>query len=99
MKKIIKNYSEERMQRVVTFLNRSEVDFLDKLGKDALFSTGLKLSRARLIAWLIDFIEKLNISGKNLRSERDLEKRIINILNPDAIQNFPPATEGKGGKK
>jgi hypothetical protein len=99
MKKIVKDYSEERMQRVVTFLNRGEVDFLDKLGKDALFSTGLKLSRARLIAWLIDFIEKLNISGKNLKSERDLERRIIDILKPDTIQDFPPATEGNGCKK
>ena len=68
------------MQRVVTFLNRDEVDFLDKLGKDALFSTGLKLSRARLIAWFIDFAEKLKINGEGIKSERDLERRIIDIL-------------------
>ena len=65
---------------MVTFLKRDEVDFLDKLGKDALFSTGLKLSRTKLIAWLIDFVEKLNINGKGIKSENDLEKRIINIL-------------------
>lgn len=47
---------QEKIQRVVTFLNREEVDFLDKLGKDALFSTGLKLSRVKLIAWLVDFM-------------------------------------------
>ncbi len=65
---------------MVAFLKRDEVDFLDKLGKDALFSTGLKLSRTKLIAWLIDFAQKLNINGKGIKSENDLEKRIINIL-------------------
>ncbi len=68
------------IQRVVTFLNRDEVDFLDKLGKDALFSTGLKLSRARLISWLVDFTKKLDLTGENIRSEEDFESRIINML-------------------
>lgn len=67
-------------QRVVTFLNRDEVDFLDKLGKDALFSTGLKLSRARLIAWLVDFMQKLNVDGKYITSEKDLENKILGVL-------------------
>jgi hypothetical protein len=48
-------FPDEKNQRVVTFLNRDEVDFLDKIGKDALFSTGLKVSRAKLISWLVDF--------------------------------------------
>jgi hypothetical protein len=70
----------EKNQRVVTFLNRHEVDFLDKLGKDALFSTGIKLSRAKLIAWLIDFVEQLKINGEGIKSEKDLENRILKIL-------------------
>jgi hypothetical protein len=73
------------MQRVVTFLNRDEVDFLDKLGKDALFSTGLKLSRAKLIAWFVDFAESLKINGEGIKSEKDLEKRIIDILNEHKV--------------
>ena len=68
------------IQRVVTFLNRDEVDFLDKLGKDALFSTGLKVSRAKLISWLIDFTKKLNLSGENIKSEEDFETKIVDIL-------------------
>jgi hypothetical protein len=67
-------------QRVVTFLNRDEVDFLDKLGKDALFSTGTKLSRAKLIAWLVDFLEKLRLNGNGIRSEKDLEHKIVSAL-------------------
>lgn len=73
---------EQKMniQRVVTFLNRDEVDFLDKLGKDALFSTGLKLSRTKLIAWLIDFMKKLNVNGENIKSEEDLENKILKSI-------------------
>lgn len=70
----------EKNQRVVTFLNRDEVDFLDKLGKDALFSTGLKLSRAKLIAWLVNFTKELNLNGKDIKSERDFENRIKDVL-------------------
>jgi len=70
-------------QRVVTFLNRQEVDFLDKLGKDALFSTGLKLSRAKVISWLVEFMQKLRVDGKNIKSRQDFEERIKNILEQD----------------
>ena len=86
----MKSNNEEKNQRVVTFLNREEVDFLDKLGKDALFSTGAKLSRAKLIAWLVNFIEHLSIDGENIKSERDFEKRIRGVLQRG---QFLPATE------
>jgi len=69
--------SRNQNQRVVTFLNRDEVDYLDKLGKDALFSSGSKLSRAKLIAWLVDMLKGLQITGENLQSEKDLEERIM----------------------
>jgi len=75
-------------QRVVTFLNRDEVDYLDKLGKDALFSTGAKLSRAKLIAWLVDILKGLNLSGENIKSEKDLEEKILEMVRH--IENTPP---------
>lgn len=74
------NTQEEKKERVVTFLNRQELDFLDKLGKDALFSCGLKISRAKVIEWMVDFIQKLNLSGENIRSEKDFESRVMDIL-------------------
>jgi len=81
-RKTMKNMSVNpgKNQRVVTFLNRNEVDFLDKVGKDALFSTGLKVSRAKIIAWLVDFMQKINITGDGLKSEDDFENRIFEIL-------------------
>lgn len=71
---------EEKKERVVTFLDREEVDFLDKVGKDALFSTGMKLSRAKLIAWFVDFIKKLNIGGENIKSKKDFEDRVKEVM-------------------
>jgi hypothetical protein len=85
----------EKNQRVVTFLNRDEVDFLDKLGKDALFSTGLKLSRAKLIAWLVEFMKELNISGKDIRSEQDFENKIKEVLDQSLRGSVPPAIKAK----
>lgn len=70
----------DKRERVVTFLDRNEIDFLDKLGKDALFSTGLKLSRTKLIAWLIDFMKDLNMNGEDIKSEMDFYNRIWEFL-------------------
>ncbi len=81
---------QEKRERVVTFLNRNEVDFLDKIGKDALFSTGIKLSRAKLIAWLIDLMKKLDINGENIKSEKEFEERIFEVLKENL-----PASHGK----
>jgi hypothetical protein len=71
------------------------VDFLDKLGKDALFSTGLKISRAKLISWLVDFMKNFNISVEGIKSERDFENRVLEILGVNLKGSVPPATEGK----
>jgi len=69
-------YQPEKSQRVVTFLNREEVDFLDKFGKDALFTTGTKVSRAKLISWLVDFLKKLKFAGDGIKSENDFQEKI-----------------------
>jgi len=83
-KKVCQGFLLERIkmeyQRVVTFLNRQEIDFLDKLGKDALFSCGSKISRAKILSWLVDFLKKLGIDGNNLKSEMDLEEKVYKKL-------------------
>jgi len=86
---------EEKNQRVVTFLNREEVDYLDKVGKDALFSTGLKVSRAKLISWLVEFMQKLQINGEGVKSEKDFENRIVENIKKILKSTVPPATEGR----
>lgn len=70
----------KHVHRVVTFLDREQVDYLDKLGKDALFSTGMKFPRTRVISVLINLLRKANLSGEGLRSEQDLEQRLLQRL-------------------
>jgi hypothetical protein len=67
----------KQVHRVVTFLDREQVDYLDKLGKDALFSTGVKFPRTRVISALIDLLRKANVSGEGLKSDQDLEERLM----------------------
>ena len=81
----MKNHDSQKEQgkqvhRVVTFLDRQQVDFLDKLGKDALFSTGVKFPRTRVISALIDLLRKAGLSGEGLRSEQDLEEHLVKKL-------------------
>jgi len=66
----------EIMQRVIVFLNREQVDFLDKIGKDTLFSGKKKLSRTKIIAVLVSLMMGLGISGKNLDSPQAIKNEI-----------------------
>ena len=49
-----KGHKSKAKRRVIALLSREEMDFIDKIGKDALFSTGSKLTRVDIIAALID---------------------------------------------
>ena len=44
----------EILHRVVTFLKREELDFLDNITKDIFFSTGIKIPRSTILKELID---------------------------------------------
>ena len=82
-----KETDSKQVHRVVTFLDRQQVDFLDKLGKDALFSTGVKFPRTRVISVLIDLLRKANLSGEGMKSDQELEDRLLKKLGgnlPDA---------------
>jgi len=63
--------------RVITMLGRSEVDFLDKLGKDALFTTGHKLSYNDILRGLIDFAMEIRLSGEKIDSAEDLKRLLL----------------------
>ncbi len=63
--------------RVITMLGRREIDFLDKLGKDALFSTGHKLSYNEILRGLIDYAMEAGISGDDIDSPDTLKMKLI----------------------
>jgi hypothetical protein len=63
--------------RVITMLGRQEMDYLDKLGKDALFSTGHKLSYNDILRALIDFAMEAGISGEKIDSARSFKEKLL----------------------
>lgn len=67
--------------RVITMLDRQELDFLDKLSKDALFTTGHKLSHNAILRGLIDFAMEMQPSGENIDSLNDLKEKMLKKCN------------------
>ena len=51
---------EKILHRVVTFLNREELDFLDNISKDILFSIGINIPRSKLLKSLVDIFLDAN---------------------------------------
>ncbi|MBU0548253.1 MAG: hypothetical protein KJ710_01920 [Candidatus Omnitrophica bacterium] len=66
--------------RVITMLGRQEMDYLDKLGKDALFSTGHKLSYNDILRGLIDFAMEAGISGEMIDSAKSFKEKLSRLL-------------------
>jgi DNA-binding response OmpR family regulator len=66
--------------RIVTFLSRVQIDFLDKLGKDTLFHTGYKLSRSETLDELVTLLMELKINFKEMDLSSGLAKGILKAL-------------------
>jgi hypothetical protein len=73
----LKDTEKDIKHRVITLLDRKELDFLDKLAKDALFSTGHKLSYNEILRSLIDFVMEIGLSGEKVDCERVLREKIL----------------------
>lgn len=67
-------------RRVIASLNREQVDYLDKLGKDAQFSSGTKLSRTEILAAMVNVLKRLNLTGEGVASAAQFEQRIVDAI-------------------
>lgn len=66
--------------RVIASLNREQVDYLDQLGKDAQFSSGIKLSRTDILAAMVNVLRRLNLTGEGITTPEQFEQRILDAL-------------------
>jgi hypothetical protein len=66
--------------RVIASLNREQVDYLDKLGKDAQFSSGIKLSRTQILAAMVNALKRLNLTGEGITTAGQFEQRIVDAM-------------------
>jgi len=76
--------------RVIASLNREQVDYLDQLGKDAQFSSGVKLTRTQILSAMVNVLRRLNLTGNGIASSEQFERRILDALtqprSPDSAQ-------------
>ena len=66
--------------RVIASLNREQVDYLDKIGKDAQFSSGIKLSRTHILAAMVNVLRRLNLTGEGVMTADQFEQRIMDAM-------------------
>lgn len=64
-------YNHQDYVTAVTFLNRTQIDCLDKMGKDFLFKQGHKLSRSKILSELVDFLAKVHVDVNKIDLERE----------------------------
>ena len=68
------------IHRVVTFLTREELEFLDKISKDMLFSTGRTVSRSKLIEDLVDILSKTRMNAQGIKDNQELQLKITEAV-------------------
>ena len=83
--------SNSHAHRVIASLNREQVDYLDKIGKDAQFSSGVKLSRTQILAAMVNALKRLNLTGDGVTTVEQFEQRIV-----DAMMNKARAVKRNG---
>lgn len=86
--KMKSNNGKKKRQRVIALLKREEMEFLEKLGMDSLFSTGSKLTRVEAISALVDAAMLLNISAIGVKNKQELVQKIL-----DAAHSQPERRE------
>ena len=72
--------NHSRSHRVIASLNRDQVDFLDKIGKDALFSSGVKLSRTEILSAMVNALKRFDLTGDGVTTAEQFEQRIVEIM-------------------
>jgi len=66
-----------KLGRIVVNLNREELEFIDKIDKDALFTTGRHITNNKIIRTFINAMKELKISGEGLSNCEELKERIL----------------------
>jgi hypothetical protein len=63
--------------RVVVNLTREELEFIDNIGRDALFTTGKRLTNNKIIRAFINVMKEVGVRGDGLYDACELKNRIL----------------------
>ncbi|MBN1871031.1 MAG: PilZ domain-containing protein [Candidatus Omnitrophica bacterium] len=87
--------NDKKRKRVIALLTRDEMEYLDKIGMDSLFSTGSRLSRIEIMSALVDAAKRLGITGKGAKDKYELLEKIIHITTSQTERReFPRFKKG-----
>ena len=78
--------------RVVTFLTREELEFLDKLEKDVMFSSGKYISRSQIIQDMAELLARTGMDAIGVKDNQGLKTRIL-----EAIAKMSQGRRDNGG--
>lgn len=92
-----------KAHRVAVFLGRQEIEALDRIALDCLFTVGKRLPKATILGSFASLLTKINMSGEWVTSPEELLERVYQAWhkaherasdkgtrNPQQkIQNFP----------
>jgi len=77
IKKADGNNGELKAGRVVVNLTREELEFIDNIGRDALFTTGKRLTNNKIIRAFISVMQEIKVRGDGLYSAEELKNKIL----------------------
>lgn len=82
--------------RVVTFLTREELEFVDKLERDMMFSVGTHISRSKIIENLVDLLAETRMNASGIKNNQEFVDKIKEaILKMAQEQCLKKEEEGK----
>ena len=94
----MKANNSDQKARLIAMIHRGEMDFIDKISKDALFTTGRKLSRADVVSAILSAVAQLAVNGKNIQSEEELRQHIEEAIQANLKEQNKDAKEDVGRK-
>ncbi|MFC1624657.1 PilZ domain-containing protein [Candidatus Omnitrophota bacterium] len=77
IKKANGNKAGSKAGRVVVNLTREELEFIDNIGRDALFTTGKRLTNNKIIRAFIEVMQEVKVKGDGLYNAEELKNRIL----------------------
>ena len=80
-------------------LNREELDFIDKISKDAMYKNGKSIPRSEAIKAIVEAVRKIGgLSGQNINSPEMLEELLRRIVKK-SMKSFSDELNNKIDKK
>lgn len=87
------NNNKKRLKkRVIALLTRNQMEFLDKLGMDSLFSSGHKLSRVDIISAFVDAAMASGITAEGVKNKKELIQKILTSIKKER-RKYPRINE------